>query len=57
MDRHTIYVHRHAKNDDFPIDFAIFTKALRTDRPTDGWMDGPTDGPNNGQTNPLIQMR
>ena len=25
-----------AKNDDFPIDFAIFTKALPTDRPTDG---------------------
>ena len=29
----------HAKNDDFPIDFAIFTKAL----PTDGRTDGPTD--------------
>ena len=36
------------KNDDFPIDFAIFTKALRTDRPT----DRPTDGPTNRQSHP-----
>ena len=44
MDGHAIYMHGHAKNDDFPIDFAIFTKALPTDRPTDGPMDQPTDG-------------
>ena len=42
MDRHVIYVHRHAKNNDFPKDFAIFTKALRTDRRTDGPTDRPT---------------
>ena len=30
------------KNDDFPIDFAIFTKALRTDGPTDRSTDGHT---------------
>ena len=39
----------HAKNDEVPIDFAIFTKAL----PTDRWTDGPT----NGRTYPLIEMR
>ena len=33
-----------AKNDDFPIDFAIFTKALRTDGPTAGPTDRQTDG-------------
>ena len=33
------------KNNDFPIEFAIFTKALRT------------DGPTNRQTRPLIEMR
>ena len=56
---------RHAKNDDFPIDFAIFTKALRTDRPTDRptdqptdqWTDRPMDGPTDGRTYPLIEMR
>ena len=32
MDMQYIY----AKNDDFPIDFVIFTKALPTDGPTDG---------------------
>ena len=47
--RHALNVHRHAKKHDFPIDFAIFTKALRTDRRT----DGPTDG----RTYPLIEMR
>ena len=26
-----MYVHRYAKNNHFPLDFAIFTKALRTD--------------------------
>ena len=41
MDIHAIYVHRHGKNDNFSIDFVIFTKALRTDRPT----DRPTDKP------------
>ena len=43
MDRHAIYVHRHAKNDDFPIDFAIFTKALPTDGQTDRIMGGQTN--------------
>ena len=43
MDRHAIYVYRNATNDDFPIDFAIFTKALRTDGPTDQPTDRPTD--------------
>ena len=50
MDRHAIYVHRHAKNDDFPIDFAIFTKALPTDQPTDQRTNGPTDGPTDRPT-------
>ena len=45
MDGHAIYIHRHAKNNDFPIDYAIFTKALWTDQPTDGPMDKPTDQP------------
>jgi len=36
----------HAKNDGFPIDFAIFTKAL----PTYGSMDGPTDQTTDGHT-------
>ena len=34
----------HAKNDDFPKDFAIFTKALPADGPTYGPTDGRTDG-------------
>ena len=33
------------ENDDFPTDFATFTKALSTDGPTNGAMDGPTNGP------------
>ena len=41
MDGHATYM---LKNDNFPIDFAIFTKALPTDRRTDGPTDGPTDG-------------
>ena len=45
MDGHAIYVHGHAKNDDFSIDFAIFTKALPTDRRTNGPTDQRTDGP------------
>ena len=40
-----MYVHGYAKNNHFPIDFAIFTKALQTNQPTDGQTDGPTDGP------------
>ena len=32
----------HAKNDDFTIDFAIFTKALWTNGPTDQWTDIPS---------------
>ena len=39
MDRHAIYVHRHAKNNHFSIDFAISTNALRTD----GQIDRRTD--------------
>ena len=39
MDETAMYMHRHAKNSDFSIHFAIFTKALRSDGPT----DGPTD--------------
>ena len=31
-------------------DFAIFTKALRTDRGTNGPTDGPTEGPTDGPT-------
>ena len=34
----------HLKNDDFTIDFAIFTKALQTDRLTNQRPDQPTDG-------------
>ena len=41
MDRWTCNIH--AKNDDFPIDFVIFTKALPTDQPTDPPTDGPMD--------------
>ena len=44
MDGHAIYMHGHAKNDDFPIDFAIFTKAL------------PTDQRNNGPTNQQMDI-
>ena len=43
MDGHAIYMHRYAKNNDFPIDFAIFTEVLRTDGPTDQRTNGPTD--------------
>ena len=34
-----------SENDDFPTDFAFFTKALPTDGLTDGWTDGPMDEP------------
>ena len=58
---HAIYVHRHAKNNPFPIDFAISTKALPTDGLTDGPTDQPTDRPTDrrtdGRTYPLIEMR
>ena len=37
-----MYVYRYAKNNHFPIDFAIFTKALRTDRQTDRRTDKPS---------------
>ena len=40
---HAMYVHRYSKDSHFPIDFAIFKKALRTDRPTDQRTDGPMD--------------
>ena len=45
MDRHAIYVYRNATNNDFPIDFAIFTNALRTNQRTDGPTDQQTDIP------------
>ena len=55
MDGHATYMLGHAKNDDFPIDFANFTKALRTNGPTNQWanqpMDQPTIQPTNGPTN------
>ena len=35
----------HAKNNDSPIDFAIFTKALRTNGPMDQPTDRQTDIP------------
>ena len=40
-----MYVYRHAKNNHFPIDFVIFTKALRTNGPTDGPTYRRTDRP------------
>ena len=40
-----MYVHRHAKNNHFPIYFMILTKELCTDGP----MDQPTDLPMDGQ--------
>ena len=46
MDGQTIYVHRHSKNSDFPLYYATFTKALRTNRRT----DGPTDRRTNQRT-------
>ena len=45
MDGHAIYVHGHAKNDDFPIDFAIITKVLPADRRTNRRTDQRTDTP------------
>jgi len=46
MDGHEIYLRRHAKGNDFPVDFAIFTKALQTNR----WIDRPTGRPTDGHT-------
>ena len=43
MDGHAIYVHGHAKNDNFPIDYAIFTEAFPTDQRTNGPTDVPID--------------
>ena len=65
MDGHAIYMHRYAKNNDFPIIFAVFTKALRTNRRTNQITDGQTDrptnqltnGPTDGWTCPLIEMQ
>ena len=57
MGGHAMYVHGYAKNNHFPIDFAIFTKTLRTDGPTEGRTIGQTDRPTNGWTNLLIKMR
>ena len=45
MDKHAIYLHRHAINNDFSINFAIFTKALRTNRRTNRQTDRRTDIP------------
>ena len=42
MDGHAIYMHVHAKNNDFPIDFAFFYKSV-TDRQTDRRTDRPMD--------------
>ena len=43
MDGKAKNMHKNAKSIDFPIDFAIFTKALRTNGPPDQQTDGPTD--------------
>ena len=50
MGGHAMYVHGYAKNNHFPIDFAIFTKALHTDGRTDGRTDRRTDRPTDGHT-------
>ena len=54
-----------SENDDFPTDFAIFTKSLRTNRPTDQGTNGTMDKQTNrsidqrfdGQTYPIKEMR
>ena len=50
MDETAIHMHRHAKNSDFSIDFAIFAMWLQTygwmDGQNYGWTDGQTDGQN-----------
>ena len=43
--------------DDFPTDFAIFTKPLRTDRQTNQPMDRQIDGLTDGRTYPLVEIR
>ena len=45
-----MYVHRYAKTNHFPLDFAIFTKALPTDQPTDQQTDRQTDRQTDQQT-------
>ena len=55
MDGHTIYVQRRAKNNDFSIDIAIFTKALPADGPTDGPTNQWTNRLTEGRTHPLIE--
>ena len=57
MDGYALYVHKHAKNNHFPIDFAIFTKALWMDGPTDGRTDGRTDRRTDRPTKRLIESR
>ena len=54
MDKHTPYKDAMytSKNDDFLTDFAILTKALWTDAPTDQRTNGLMDQ----QTYPLIEM-
>ena len=42
---HISYMRRHVKNNGFPIDFAIFTKALWTNGPTDQRTNQGTDKP------------
>ena len=50
MDETAIYMHRHAKNSDFSIDFAIFTIWLLTYVWTDRLIEQWTDRQNNGRT-------
>ena len=49
--------HRHEKNNDFSLDFAIFTNALLTDGPTNGPTDRLMDQPTVGRTYSLIEVR
>ena len=50
MDGHALYVYSYAKNNHFSIDFAIFTKASRTNRRTNRWTDRRTNGPTDQRT-------
>ena len=45
MDGFAIYVRRHLKNNDSPLDLAMFTKVLPTNQRTDRQTDQPTDIP------------
>ena len=49
-------MHRYAKINDFPIDFAIFTKAVWTNRLTDQPTDRPTNQWTNQRTNQQMDM-